>query len=290
MLRSGSVFLSLPPSASPPPLTPPSPPLPSPPIPLLPPSLTPSSLPPLSLPPSSLPPSPPSLSPHTPLALHPSLPSLPSLPPSLPQPTNLPPHPPSLPPSLLLYPTLPLSPPSLPPVPSLRPRGKSLKLEWILVLNRLAFKNINTGQLKYRSPYMNGLIMATYNIAVTHRLNVTMCTGPYVHKYLWEYFLHSYVYLWEYFLKFSWILIKPGTHHAIFVFCWMQRRRKDENRMVCARQRRSSFVDFTNATFVGPIRFGPTTVAWCVRVKDIRRINWPITDPTNHNEAFSWCI
>ena len=48
--------------------------------------------------------------------------------------------------------------------------------------------------------------------------------------------------------------LKPGTHHAIFVFCWTQRRRKDENRMVCAHQRRSSFVDFTNATVVGPIR------------------------------------
>ena len=34
----------------------------------------------------------------------------------------------------------------------------------------------------------------------------------------------------------------------------MQRRRKDENRLVCAHQRRSSFVDFTNATVVGPIR------------------------------------
>ena len=48
--------------------------------------------------------------------------------------------------------------------------------------------------------------------------------------------------------------LKPGTHHAIFVFCWTQRRRKDENRMVCAHQRRSSFVDFTKATVVGPIR------------------------------------
>ena len=47
--------------------------------------------------------------------------------------------------------------------------------------------------------------------------------------------------------------LKPGTHHAIFVFCWMQRRRKDENRMVWAHQRRSSFVDFTNATVVGHI-------------------------------------
>ena len=26
--------------------------------------------------------------------------------------------------------------------------------------------------------------------------------------------------------------LKPGSHHAIFVFCWTQRRRKDENRMV----------------------------------------------------------
>ena len=49
-------------------------------------------------------------------------------------------------------------------------------------------------------------------------------------------------------------LLKPGTHHAIFVFCWTQRRRKDDCRMVCAHQRRSSSVDFTNATVVGPIR------------------------------------
>ena len=48
--------------------------------------------------------------------------------------------------------------------------------------------------------------------------------------------------------------VKPGTHHPTFVFCWTQRRRKDENRVVCAHQRRSSFVDFTNATVVGPIR------------------------------------
>ena len=48
--------------------------------------------------------------------------------------------------------------------------------------------------------------------------------------------------------------VKPGTHHAIFVFCWTQRRRKDDCRMVCAHQRRSSSVDFTNATVVGPIR------------------------------------
>ena len=48
-------------------------------------------------------------------------------------------------------------------------------------------------------------------------------------------------------------LLKPGTHHAIFVFCWTQRRRKDDCRMVCAHQRRSSSVDFTNATVVGPI-------------------------------------
>ena len=31
-------------------------------------------------------------------------------------------------------------------------------------------------------------------------------------------------------------------------------RRDDENGMVCAHQRRSSFVDFTNVTVVGPIR------------------------------------
>ena len=48
--------------------------------------------------------------------------------------------------------------------------------------------------------------------------------------------------------------IKPGTHHAISIFCWTQRRRKDENCMVCAHQRRSTFVDFTNATVVGLIR------------------------------------
>ena len=48
--------------------------------------------------------------------------------------------------------------------------------------------------------------------------------------------------------------VKPGTHHAIFVFCWTQRRRKDDCRMVCAHQRRSSSVDFTNATVVEPIR------------------------------------
>ena len=48
--------------------------------------------------------------------------------------------------------------------------------------------------------------------------------------------------------------VKPGTHHAIFVFCWTQRQRKADCRMVCAQQRRSSSVDFTNATVVGPIR------------------------------------
>ena len=50
-------------------------------------------------------------------------------------------------------------------------------------------------------------------------------------------------------------------------------RRDDENRMVCAHQRQSSFVDFTNAT----------VAAWCVRVKDIRRINRPITDQSVQN-------
>ena len=49
-------------------------------------------------------------------------------------------------------------------------------------------------------------------------------------------------------------LIKPGTHHAIFVVCWTQRRRKDDCCMVCAYQRQLSPVDFTNATVVGPIR------------------------------------
>ena len=48
--------------------------------------------------------------------------------------------------------------------------------------------------------------------------------------------------------------IKPGTHHAIFVVCWTQRRRKDDCCMVCAHQRQLSPVDFTNATVVGPIR------------------------------------
>ena len=48
--------------------------------------------------------------------------------------------------------------------------------------------------------------------------------------------------------------VKPGTHHAIFVFCWTQRRRKDDCCMVCAHQRQLSPVDFTNATVVGPIR------------------------------------
>ena len=47
---------------------------------------------------------------------------------------------------------------------------------------------------------------------------------------------------------------KPGTHHAIFVVCWTQRRRKDDCCMVCAHQRQLSPVDFTNATVVGPIR------------------------------------
>ena len=48
--------------------------------------------------------------------------------------------------------------------------------------------------------------------------------------------------------------LKPGTHHAIFVVCWTQRRRKDDCCMVCAHQRQLSPVDFTNATVVGPIR------------------------------------
>ena len=48
--------------------------------------------------------------------------------------------------------------------------------------------------------------------------------------------------------------VKPGTHHAIFVVCWTQRRRKDDCCMVCAHQRQLSPVDFTNATVVGPIR------------------------------------
>ena len=56
------------------------------------------------------------------------------------------------------------------------------------------------------------------------------------------------------FFSFPGLSREPGTHHAIFVFCWTQRRRKDDCRMVCAHQRRSSSVDFTNATVVGPIR------------------------------------
>ena len=47
---------------------------------------------------------------------------------------------------------------------------------------------------------------------------------------------------------------KPGTHHAICVVCWTQRRRKDDCCMVCAHQRQLSPVDFTNATVVAPIR------------------------------------
>ena len=72
--------------------------------------------------------------------------------------------------------------------------------------------------------------------------------------------------------------LKPGTHHAIFVFCWTQGRRKDDRRMVCAHQRRSSSVDFTNATVVGLLHgvCGSTTsVASTDRSQ------------TNHSEAFT---
>ena len=55
-------------------------------------------------------------------------------------------------------------------------------------------------------------------------------------------------------VRYSFIQLKPGTHHAIFVVCWTQRRRKDDCCMVCAHQRQLSPVDFTNATVVGPIR------------------------------------
>ena len=78
--------------------------------------------------------------------------------------------------------------------------------------------------------------------------------------------------------------VKPGTHHATFVFCWTQRRRKDENRMVYAHQRRSSFVDFTNATVVGPIRKSNRSnncrmvCAGRVRV----RVRHPSLQPTDH--------
>ena len=56
--------------------------------------------------------------------------------------------------------------------------------------------------------------------------------------------------------------LKPGTHHAIFAFCWTQRRRKDDCRMVCAHQRRSSSVDFTNVPVVGQMTQGCRTVCY----------------------------
>ena len=72
---------------------------------------------------------------------------------------------------------------------------------------------------------------------------------------------------------------KPGTHHAIFVFCWMQRRRKDDRRMVCAHQRRSSSVDFTNATVVGPIRKTNRSNNCCMVCAGQRH---PSHQPTDH--------
>ena len=50
------------------------------------------------------------------------------------------------------------------------------------------------------------------------------------------------------------IALSPAHTMRLSSFVGTQRRRKDENRMVYAHQRRSSFVDFTNATVVGPIR------------------------------------
>ena len=73
--------------------------------------------------------------------------------------------------------------------------------------------------------------------------------------------------------------VKPGTHHAIFVFCWTQRRRKDDRRMVCAHQRRSSSVDFTDATVVGPIRKTNRSNNCCMVCAGQRH---PSHQPTDH--------
>ena len=67
--------------------------------------------------------------------------------------------------------------------------------------------------------------------------------------------------------------------HAIFVFCWTQRRRKDDRRMVCAHQRRSSSVDFTKATVVGPIRKTNRSNNRCMVCAGQRH---PSHQPTDH--------
>ena len=84
--------------------------------------------------------------------------------------------------------------------------------------------------------------------------------------------------------------IKPSTHHAIFVFFWTHRRRKYENRMVWAHQRRSSFVDFTNATVVGPIRKSNRSNCRRMVWAGQRHPSHQPTDQTNHSKAFLWRI
>ena len=67
----------------------------------------------------------------------------------------------------------------------------------------------------------------------------------------------------------------------------MRRRRKDENRMVWAHQWRSSSVDFTNATVVGPIR--KSNRSNCRRMLCAGQRH-PSHQPTDHSKAFSWRI
>ena len=73
--------------------------------------------------------------------------------------------------------------------------------------------------------------------------------------------------------------LKPGTHHAIFVVCWTQRRRKDDCCMVCAHQRQLSPVDFTNATVVGPIRKTNRSNNFCMVCAGQRHLSH---QPTGH--------
>ena len=81
--------------------------------------------------------------------------------------------------------------------------------------------------------------------------------------------------------------LKPGTHHAIFVVCWTQRRRKDDCSMVCAHQRQLSPVDFTNATVVGPIRKNESVQQLlhgvCGSKTSVASTDRP---QTNHSETF----
>ena len=82
-------------------------------------------------------------------------------------------------------------------------------------------------------------------------------------------------------------IFKPGTHHAIFVVCWTQRRRKDDCCMVCAHQRQLSPVDFTNATVVGPIRKTNRSNNCCMVCAGLKTSVASTDRPqTNHSETF----